>query len=267
VAKEPSYLKAAFMMPANLFALGAAAIGSAVVGEPMVALAALGLESMYLGLLSNASTFKRAVRSKGSLSERNPEKENAALLAELSPSQKEHYLALRELRDKILSNHQKLPGGRVLAASSEQRVDALLTSFLKLISTLNHYRKYLSATDRKAVEKELAELEEDLAAEKNPRLADVKKKRVEIMKKRISRFQQAEESRELVSHQLASIEDLLKLTHEQSIAIRDPESLTRQLDALAAETEATEESVREMERFIEFTEEPVQHLPSGVRVR
>lgn len=266
VAKEPSYIKAAFMLPANLLALGAAAIGSAVVGEPMVALAALGVESVYLGLLSNAATFKRAVRSKGP-SERNPEKENAALLAELSSSQKEHYLALKELRDKILSNHQKLPGGRVLAASSEQRVDALLNSFLKLISTLNHYRKYLSATDRKAVEKDLQELEEDLAAETNPRLAEVKRKRVEIMKKRIARFQQAEESRELVSHQLASIEDLLKLTHEQSIAIRDPESLTRQLDALAAETEATEESVREMERFIEFTEESVPHLSSGVRVR
>lgn len=266
MAKQPSYIRAAFLMPANLFALGAAAVGSLVVGEPMVAVAALGLESVYLGLLANASTFKRAIRA-NSGADKTVEKETAALIDELSQSQKEHYLALRELRDKILANHQKLPGGRVLAASSEQRVDALLTSFLKLISTLNHYRKYLSATDRKAVEKELSELEEDLRDETNPRLIDVKKKRIEIMKKRIGRFQQAEESRELVSHQLASIEDLLKLTHEQSIAIRDPESLTRQLDALAAETEATEESVREMERFIEFTEEASPHLPGGVRVR
>ena len=70
-----------------------------------------------------------------------------------------------------------------------------------------------------------------------------------------------------MSHQLASIEDLLKLTHEQSIAIRDPESLTRQLDALAAEAQSTEESVREMERFMEFTEETSPHLPGGARVR
>jgi hypothetical protein len=268
MAKEPNYFRAAFLMPANLFAMGAAAVGSLVSGEPMVLVAALGLESLYLGLLSNASTFKRAVRANsGVASKRDAERESQSLLEELSQSQKEHYLALRALRDKILANHQKLPGGRVLAASSEQRVDALLNSFLRLVSTLNHYRKYLSSTDRKQVERELAELEEETKGETNPRLLDVKQKRVEILKKRVQRFQQAEESRELVSHQLAGIEDLLKLTHEQSIAIRDPESLGRQLDVLAAETQATEESVKEMERFIEFTEESGPQLPSGVRVR
>src|SRR5688500_7915279 len=105
------------MMPANLFALGAAAIGSAVAGEPMLLVAALGLESVYLGMLSSTSSFKRAIRAnKGAMSVER-EKEAEALLAELSQSQKEHYLALRALRDKILANHQKLPGGRVLAAS------------------------------------------------------------------------------------------------------------------------------------------------------
>lgn len=261
-----NFIKAAFLMPANLLGLLAAGVGAAVSGEPTVALTALGVEALYLGLMSNAAVFRRAVRANVQ-AQREPDRELAHALDELSPSQKEHYLALKELRDKILANHQKLPGGRVLAASSEQRVDALLSSFVRLLSTLNHYRKYLSATDRKGVEGELAELEADAAQETNPRVKDVKQKRVEILRKRVERFRQAEESREVVSHQLAGIEDLLKLTHEQSISIRDPESLGRQLDALAAEAETTEESVREMERFMEFSEETGPHLPTGERVR
>ena len=87
------------------------------------------------------------------------------------------------------------------------------------------------------------------------------------MKKRVHRFVQAEESREVVSHQLASIEDVLRLTHEQSIAIRDPEAVERQLEALTTEVEATEETVREMERFMEFSEEAGLSAPAPEKVR
>ena len=106
-----------------------------------------------------------------------------------------------------------------------------------------------------------------MAQEANPRLKDVKEKRLELLKKRLARFEQAGESREMVSHQLASIEDLMRLTHEQSIAIRDPESVNRQLEALSAEAHATDETVRDMERFLEFTEETSSPLPHGTRVR
>ena len=95
----------------------------------------------------------------------------------------------------------------------------------------------------------------------------MKEKRLDILQKRLARFEQARESREVVSHQLASIEDLMRLTHEQSIAIRDPEGVTRQLDALSAEASATDETVRQMERFLDFTEETSAPLPHGTRVR
>src|SRR5207248_4525644 len=137
-------------------------------------------------------------------------KELESLLEDLATSQREHYFALRDLRDKILSNYRKLPGGRVLAASSETRVDQLLTSFLRLVTTLNSYRKYLSATDKRQLEGELNALKKEVADEKNERLREVKAKRVEILEKRMQRFVQAEESREVVSHQLAGIEDLLR---------------------------------------------------------
>lgn len=262
-----SYLKAAFLLPANLVALSTASIASLATGEPIGLAIAFGVESLYLALLSTAPPFRRAIRSKVAAGEGKEGQEISALLEGLAPSQREHYLVLKELRDKILENYRTLPGGRVLVAASEQRVDALLTSFLRLLTTLNSYRKYLNASDRKSVERELSELVADVERDTSPRLVEVKRKRVEILGKRLQRFQQAEESREIVSHQLAGIEDVLRLTHEQSISIRDPESVSQHLEALTAEVQATDETVREMEKFMEFADFS-QALPShGTRVR
>lgn len=263
--EPPNYLKAAFLLPANLVALAVAAGAAFLSQEPVAAAVAVGMEALYLAALSSAPPFRRAIRARALAATAEPEAQVVAMLEDLGPSQREHYFQLRELRDKILANHRKLPGGRIVAASSEPRVDALLTSFLKLLNTLNGYRKYLNANDRKAVETELTELRADAEREPNARLKEVKQRRAEILAKRVQRFEQAEESRELISHQLASIEDLLRLTHEQSIAIRDSESVSRQLDALTSEVQSTEETVREMERFMEFQEETAPGLPHGTR--
>lgn len=259
-------------MPANAFALAAGGVASAATGEWIPLAAAAGGSLIYSVLLSMLPSFRRAVRANLEaqvLSDVATREEREARLSELAPSQRQHYDVLRELRERILESYSRMPGGRVLAASSERRLDALLTSFLRLIGTLNSYRKFLNATDRRGIEDELRMLESELTGEKNERLKEVKARRVEILKKRVARFVQAEESREVVSHQLASIEDVLRLTHEQSIAIRDPEVVSRQLDALTAEVTATEETVKEMEQFMQVTEEfsSTVSLPSSERVR
>ncbi len=256
--RSPNYLKAALLMPANLFALAAGALASIYLGDWIPFAAAGGASVAYLTFLSTMPSFRRAVRANSEAltsSEVASPEEEQALLAELAPSQREHYEQLKALKGRILDEYGKLPGGGVLQASSEQRLDTLLTSFLRLVTTLNSYRKFLNAADRQAVEAELNELTKDVESEKNERLKEVKSRRIDILKKRLARFVQAEESREVVSHQLASIEDLLRLTHEQSIAIRDPQVVTRQLDALAAEVAATEETVRDMESFMVVSEE------------
>ncbi len=269
MADMPGYIKAAFLLPANLVGLFTAGASSLMTGEPLPALVALGVEGLYLGIVPSMKRFQRAVRARAGREE-TPEaarQEVDALLAELAPSQRQHYQALVGLKEKILENYRRLPGGKVLATSSEPRLDALLTSFLRLVTALKHHRTYLNSTDREQLEKELRELEAEVAQESSPRLKEVKEKRLEILRKRVARFEQAGEGREVVSHQLAGIEDLMRLTHEQSITIRDPETVTRQLDVVSAEVQATDETVREMERLLEFQEEVGKPLPHGTRVR
>lgn len=268
MADSPSFIKAAFLLPANLVGLLTAGASALMTGDPLPALVAVGVEGLYLGIVPSMKRFQRAVRARGGEDAAEPgSKEVDTLLAELAPSQREHYQALVGLKEKILENYRRLPGGKVLATDSSPRLDALLTSFLRLVAALNHHRTYLNSTDRQQLEKELRELEAEAAQEANPRLKDVKEKRLEILRKRLGRFQQAGESREVVSHQLAGIEDLMRLTHEQSITIRDPETVNRQLDVVSAEVQATDETVREMERFMDFQDEIGKPLPHGTRVR
>jgi hypothetical protein len=269
MASRGSYLKAALLMPANLFALAAGGVASWVMGDLTPLLAAGGASTLYLGLVSFLPSFRRSVRAQLSAQAADalePEEELAAMLAELAPSQKEHYETLRELKSRIVQNYTRVPGGGALAEGSARRIDGLLTAFVRLLSTLNAYRRYLGATDKKAIEDEVAQLKSELAGA-GERLKEVKQRRVEILELRLARFNKAEESREVVSHQLAGIEDLLKLTLEQSIAMRDPEAVGRQLEGLSAEVAATEESVREMERFMEFHEEVAAPVHAPVKVR
>ena len=256
-------LRAALLAPANVIALLTAGAASLVTGQALPALIALGAEGFYLAVVGLVPSLRRAVGARAGAPE---DDEAERLLAELAESQREHYFVLRDLRDSILENYRKLPGGGVLAASSEAQLAALLTAFLRLLSTLNDHRRYLGIADREAIRRELSLLETELRAQDNPRLREVQEKRAEILRRRLERFAQAEESRAVVSHQLASIEDLVKLTHEQSISIRDPAAVGGMLDALAAEVSATEKTVRELEQFLDVTEDPA--LPAGrTRVR
>jgi len=264
VRRGRSTLRAALLAPANVVALLTAAGAALVTGQALPALVALGAEAFYLAVVGLVPSLRRAVGS-GAASPEDDEMER--LLAELAENQREHYFVLRDLRDAILENYRKLPGGGVLAASSEAQLGALLTAFLRLLATLNDHRRYLGIADREALRRELRLLEAELAGQGNPRLREVQEKRADILRRRLERFGQAEESRAVVSHQLASIEDLVKLTHEQSISIRDPAAVTGMLDALAAEVSATEQTVRELEQFLDVTEEPGAAGGRRTRVR
>lgn len=259
MADPESYVRHAFVQQLNLAALGGAAVASIALLSPLPLLIAVGAELVYLGAVPSLPRFKRHVRALREHDRQLLEKSATETLLEgLSPNQRESYLSLRDLHHRILENYSRVPGGNVLAETSAYRMDGLLASFVRLLSTLNSYRRYLTNTDRKAIEKELADLTAEVAATSfgdSEKVHEVKARRVEILGKRLERFDRAAESRELISHQLASIDDFMRLLHEQSITLRDPDVLGQQLEHLAIEIQATDETVREMEKFSAITEE------------
>jgi hypothetical protein len=78
------------------------------------------------------------------------------------------------------------------------------------------------------------------------------------LEERLARFDKAITGRELISHQLAGIEEFLRLMHDQALTLRDPDTATHQLEDLAHQLDVTTETIREMEAFSAVTEEFAQ---------
>jgi hypothetical protein len=149
----------------------------------------------------------------------------------------------------VEENFQALPGGRALGAVSQPRLDALLGEFVRLLHTLNQYREFLGSADPDATMAEREQLNGELSQEDSAALREVKQRRLDILEQRLVRIGQVRASREVVAHELAAIEDLVRLAYEQSVAVRDPARASEALAALSEQARAAEETVRELERF------------------
>jgi hypothetical protein len=152
---------AALLSPANALAVLAGSVASLWTVDFLPLLASAAGAAVYAVSVSVSPLFRRVVARNveaQALTGGRAESASEALLAELSPSQRQHYEILRGVCDDILNRYQQMPGGRVLAASSSTRLDALLSSFVRLVSTLNSYRTFLNSADRKVLAEELAQL-------------------------------------------------------------------------------------------------------------
>lgn len=235
--------------------LGGGAIAAVATGSDLPMLLAAGAELTFLGLVSGDTRFQQAVDARDTRrNARRRARRTEAMLAELAPNQREHFLGLQALAARIHENFARLESsGGAVALQSASRIDSLLQAFLRLLITLNDHRRYLGSTDRAHIESELRALEVDVkAGAAADAVREIKQRRIAILRKRLERFAKAQESREVISHQLASIEDLLRLLHEQSITLRDPSGLTQQLDVLAIEVEEAEATVRELDKLLAF---------------
>lgn len=277
---KPNFLKEAFKTSLNAALLGTSALGCTLAayasGEPMLVALFPAIEGLYLTIASSLPGFRRKVRARHEAERKEAEriarqKKLERDLAELSPSQRACFLELKALTDKTLACYSRLPSGGMLVASSEVQLRSLLEMFLKLLSALNGYRRYLDNTNRQQIEKELSALRVELTSLPEQgvpsTLQKLKERRVDLLEERLGRFDKALTGRELISHQLAGIEDFIRLLHDQALTLRDPEMATLQLDDLAHQLEVTDETMREMEAFSAVTEEfaqlePMTSLPS-----
>jgi len=256
-APSLKYFKGALLHPVNGLMVAGAVTASALLLSPLVLAAGFVFEGVYLFALPRLNVFQRLVDSKiARARKRARTKMETELYRGLSVNQQSSYDGLRLLRDNIERNYRRMGRGLPsLASQSLVQIDALLLSFLRLLDQLNGYRTDLGPTERLKVSEELASLRKDVELELNDKLKEIKRRRVRILERRSERFFKGEENRELISHQLAAIEDLLKLVNEQSLTLRDPSDVSYHLDSLMAEVEETESTVKEMEDFLRLREE------------
>ncbi len=253
--KEINFTKEAFLHPWNLAFLIAAmfvtVMTSAVAGAaswPIDSLLVFGMaiELLYLGIMPRQERFRRAIRSKQAKEHAKPPSQKE-VFQHLTKNSQRRYARLRKLGKDIQGNYRKMSyASQGMLDSHVKKINGLLDSYLTLLYQRERYEVSSHTTTEVEVVRAIASLREDMLDDP-PKVKAIKQRRLKILEQRLNRLKKGHENLEVIDAQLATIEDVVKYIHEQSMTLSNPEEITFQLDTLLTEVEETQHSVREIE--------------------
>ena len=259
-----TYLKAAFRWQYNWISLAGAAGFALVSGSALPLLLAAGLELIYLSTVPQNRRFQRLVRSwKYAEQKKQQERSLNDLFRELPPEMRLRYSRLDAVCRAIRDNYRRLSStSQMFAEQMESKLDGLSQSYVRLLNSAFHHRQYLTTTNPDAIRKEATALEADL--EREPaKVQEINRKRIEILCKRLDKFDKIKENCQVVDAQCAAIEDVLQLIRDQSVTMHDPQQISEHLDSLVKDVEQTEETVREVESIFDLSPLAAPDITSG----
>ena len=246
--KDINFVKEAFNVQYNWIALGGAAAFALVTGTAIPLALAGGLELMYLAVVSQHPRFQRLVRSwKFAEEQKQNEQKLSDMLRSLPPDMQGRYVRLAEVCGSIRGNFAQLSStSQIFVQQMDSRLQGLLHGYARLLSAAFQQRQYVKTTDPDEIKKEIAALQQHMDSDP-PRVQDINKKRVEILSKRLEKYQKITENRQVVDAQCSAVEDVLQLVRDQSVTMRDPQQVSDQLANLVHDVEQTEQTVQQVE--------------------
>jgi hypothetical protein len=247
------FVKEALKWQYNWIGLAGAALFALVSGTGIPLVLAAGLELIYLSLVPRSSRFRRLVRSwKYAEQKREREMKLSAMFNEMPPELRTRYAALDTMCQAIRANYSRLSStSQMFLEQMAQRLDGLLEAYLRLLYAYFQHSQYLETTDPEAIRHQTDQLQRTLSSD-SAQVQEINRRRVEILTKRLERFDKVRENQKVVQAQCLAIEDILELIRDQSVTMRDPQQVSDQLESLVHDVEQTEETVRQVEAVFEM---------------
>ncbi|PYQ40177.1 MAG: hypothetical protein DMF77_19170 [Acidobacteria bacterium] len=255
MAEEPNYLAHAFKSQYNLIGLGTA-LGFAVLsGTLLPIIVAAGIEMVVLPLVSGSGRFQRLVRAR--TSEEADEQtaarrrlEASEMLQYMPEAERSRYRALQALTNEIRQNYKGMDSSsQMLLEQLVEKLDFLLSFYLRMRYSLTRYHNYFSSTDPERIQERVAMLEHEMKSGPE-RVQQIKARTRSVLQKRLDRYKKALENRDLIDAQTETVQEVLQLLRDQSYSLRDPRSITEQIDGLVSSAEETERGVKDMEEIL-----------------
>lgn len=246
--KEISYVKEAFNIQYNWIALAGMGAFAVLTGSILPLILAGGLELMYLAVVPNNWRFQRLVRSwKFSEEQIAKEKRLGDLLRSLPADMQTRYVSLAQVCGSIRQNFAQLTAtSQIFVQQMDQRLQGLLNGYARLLNAAWQQRQYLKTSDSESIKREIATLQQRLNQDP-PKVQEINKRRIEILSKRLEKYQKIVENRQVVDAQCSAVEDVLQLVRDQSVTMRDPQQVSDQLTNLVHDVEQTEQTVQQVE--------------------
>ncbi|HXU46419.1 MAG TPA: hypothetical protein VN783_12905 [Thermoanaerobaculia bacterium] len=239
--------------------LAAGAVGfAALLVSPLPLLLFAGIELMAMPFLVDRIRRRLEIEKKFAdrrAVEMTQEQQYAALPAPL----KARFARLRELVAKIQSNYRGLsPASQDILAEQSAKFEVILASCLKRLWLLQKYDEMRGAFDAKGVGAEVEQLRSAIAGgapgpdhkDLDPRVREAFAKNLEIKQELLRTVGKNAASRDALAAELDSLETLLQLLLQKSIAATDADAFSLEIDDVLGQVQADAASVEEMERML-----------------
>jgi hypothetical protein len=251
--KHP-YLRMAFANPYNLsLLLGSLAIAT-IAQEPVLALAALSVEALWLVFAPGSELLQRFLWNPAlDRARRAMEGEaRAALLASLNPGERSRVDALvarqEEIR-RLAAQNPSFTGD--LLRNELSKTNRLVDAFVEMALNCARYEQYLASIDPTELTRDRDEYSEAVRrGDPDDQRTQIARKNLEIVDKRLERMAEIRRYLSVATGQLDLIENSFQLIADQIVTMQSPKELSGQLDELLDGVEAIREAALDTERIL-----------------
>jgi hypothetical protein len=247
-ANSINFVEEAFHLQYNWIAMVSAGAFALVSASFLPIILAGGLELMYLAIVPQNWRFQRLVRSwKFSEQQQKQHQQLGDLLRNLPAELQSRYVHAAQVCGSIRTNFSQFSStSQIFLQQIDTRLQGLLSGYARLLSSAAQQQQYLKTAEQDGIKHEIASLQKSLSTDP-AKVQEINKKRIEILTKRLEKFDTISENRKVVDAQCSAVEDVLMLVRDQSVTMRDPQQVSERLDSLVKDVEQTEQTVQQVE--------------------
>lgn len=273
-------LKRSFTWHWHLLGLGTGVAFAVISGVPVLWLPFIvAAEAGYLGFLGLNPRFQNVLKAKGRGGPpplvTSPAQRFQQLISFLSPGDVKRFETLQYRCAELLNLRKSMDakeGDSGADGFREGSLDRMLWLFLKLLHQRSGLDRFLGATQRDEIEKELQAAETQLATTQardkaaqlpEGRLTTSIRERITTIRERLDNHSKAAESLELVNAEIDKTEQQITHLCEVGMTMSDAAGLSGQIDSISASLQSSER-IFSQENFSHiFDDEPAPPLLSG----
>lgn len=253
--KAINFTREAFLHPLNLGLLLAVTISAFAMSgmgliSNLVLTVTFAVELMYLGIVPRLPRFRKNVKLKKD-SEQNPVTKEKSTFQGLDKKSQKRFLVLKHLTKLIKENFDKLPySSQGLLENIRDKIQELLSNYLRLLDLHKRYQLYMNTSVEDSLKREMKKEKRKMQNMDSDRLRRTTARRIDILRKRLKKFEIAKEKYLISETQLETIEDAIRYIYEQSMTMSNPEEMGFQLDNLLEEMEETSQLIEDLDRNV-----------------
>src|SRR6202023_2022113 len=243
-----NFVKEAFHLQYNWIAMVSAGAFALVSGSFLPIILAGGLELMYLAIVPQNWRFQRLVKSWKFAEEHQKQQQKLSeMLASLPAEIQSRDVHAAQVCGAIRSNFAQFSStSQIFLQQIDARLQGLLSGYARLLLAAAQQQQYVKSTEQDGIKREIVSLQKALGSDP-PKVQEINKKRIEILGKRLEKYDKISENRKVVDAQCSAVEDVLMLVRDQSVTMRDPQQVSERLDSLVHDVEQTEQTVQQVE--------------------